>query len=324
MSLFIRFINEFAGEDHGTMEKHRQILEENKSFFWGQYSKDKEKKLFTEDSINELRQDEDKRVVFYESGGDGVFVGILNNIYSQAEVKELNRNEIADLIPEYYRDELFKEDSKVTVWLEVSNLIEIFENDIEQYLDNIKLKRKPTRRIKDSLKGRSSRFYIVNYNDFEVSTSYESMIVHGLESDTGSDYLPSKENKKKVTQVLQVIREGQQKFRDQILNTYGHSCCISGCKVIDVLEAAHITPYNGPDSNVINNGLCLRSDLHKLWDKYLIAINPDSYKVELSSKLKGTDYEQYEGVQVFSNLQSSEIPTKELLEIQYDKFKKNK
>ena len=61
---------------------------------------------------------------------------------------------------------------------------------------------------------------------------------------------------------------------------------------------------------------------YKLWDKYLIAINPDSYKVELSSNLKGTDYEQYEGVQVFSNLQSSEIPTKELLEIQYDKFMK--
>jgi len=322
MSLFIRFKNEFAGENHGTMENHRQILEENKKFFWGQYSKDKN--LFTENRINELRQAEDKRVVFYESGGDGVFVGILNNIYSQAEVKELNRNEIADLIPEYYRDELFKEDSKVTAWLEVSNLIEIFENDIEQYLDNLKLKSDPTKHIKDALKGQSSRFYIDNYNDFEVSTSYESMIVHGLKSDTGSDYLPSEENKKKVKQVLQAIREGQQKFRDKILKTYGYSCCISRCKVISVLEAAHITPYNGPDSNIINNGLCLRSDLHKLWDKYLIAINPDSYKVELSSNLKGTDYEQYEGVQVFSNLQSSEIPTKKLLEIQYDKFVKNK
>lgn len=322
MSLLIRFKNEFAGEDHGTMENHRQILEENKKFFWGQYSKNKD--LFTENRINELRQAEDKRVVFYESGGDGVFVGILNNIYLQAEVEEWDRKEIADLIPEYYRDELFKEDSKVTAWLEVSNLIEIFENDIEQYLDNLKLKSNPTKHIKDALKGQSSRFYIDNYNDFEVSTSYESMIVHGLESDTGSDYLPSEENKKKVTQVLQVIREGQQKFRDKILKTYGYSCCISGCKVISVLEAAHITPYNGPDSNVINNGLCLRSDLHKLWDKYLIAINPDSHKVELSSNLKGTDYEQYEGVQVFSNLRSSEIPTEELLKIQYDKFMKNK
>lgn len=322
MSLLIRFKNEFAGEDHGTMENHRQILEENKKFFWGQYSKNKD--LFTENRINELRQAEDKRVVFYESGGDGVFVGILNNIYLQAEVEEWDRKEIADLIPEYYRDELFKEDSKVTAWLEVSNLIEIFENDIEQYLDNLKLKSNPTKHIKDALKGQSSRFYIDNYNDFEVSTSYESMIVHGLESDTGSDYLPSEENKKKVTQVLQVIREGQQKFRDKILKTYGYSCCISGCKVIYVLEAAHITPYNGPDSNVINNGLCLRSDLHKLWDKYLIAINPDSHKVELSSNLKGTDYEQYEGVQVFSNLRSSEIPTEELLKIQYDKFMKNK
>lgn len=322
MSLFIRFKNEFAGENHGTMEKHRQILEENKKFFWGQYSNDK--KLFTKKRINELRQAEDKRVVFYESGGDGVFVGILNNIYSQAEVKEWNRNEIADLIPEYYRDELFKEDSKVTAWLEVSNLIEIFENDIEQYLDNLKLKSNPEEHIKVALRGQSSRFYIENYNDFEVSTAYESMIVHELESNTGSDYLPSEENKKKVKQVLQAIREGQQKFRDKILETYGRSCCISGCKVICVLEAAHITPYNGPDSNVINNGLCLRSDLHKLWDEYLIAINPDSHKVELSSNLKDTDYEQYEGVQVFSNLQSSEIPTKELLKIQYDKFVKKK
>lgn len=35
MSLLIRFKNEFAGEDHGTMENHRQILEENKIFFLG-------------------------------------------------------------------------------------------------------------------------------------------------------------------------------------------------------------------------------------------------------------------------------------------------
>ena len=322
MSLFIRFKEEFAGKDHGTMKYHSQILEKNNKFYWGQYSKDKN--LFTEKRINELRQAEDKRVVFYESGGNGVYVGLLTNIYSQTGDNEWNRNEIADLIPEYYRDELFKEDSKVTAWLEVSDLVEIFENNIEQYLDNIKLESNPTKHIKDALKGQTSRFYIENHNDFEVSTPYESMIVHELESDTGSDYLPSEENKKEVKRVLQVIREGQQKFRDKILRTYGYSCCISGCKIICVLEAAHITPYNGADSNVINNGLCLRSDLHKLWDKYLIAINPDSYKVELSSQLKGTDYEQYEGLQVFSNLRSSEIPTKELLKIQYDKFMKNK
>lgn len=33
-----------------------------------------------------------------------------------------------------------------------------------------------------------------------------------------------------------------------------------------VLEAAHVTPYLGPETNDITNGLLLRADLHTLLD----------------------------------------------------------
>ena len=90
-------------------------------------------------------------------------------------------------------------------------------------------------------------------------------------------------------------RRGQQAFRDTLFTAYNGRCAISGCAVADVLEAAHIVPYRGPATNVAENGLLLRADLHTLFDCGLIAVDPDKLTVVISSSLQKSGYRKLDG-----------------------------
>ena len=94
-------------------------------------------------------------------------------------------------------------------------------------------------------------------------------------------------NKSKRKQLTQKERKGQAAFRRDILNIYDNSCAITEVKQKEVLEAAHIQGYVNEESNNVQNGICLRVDIHKLFDNGLISINSE-YKVVVSSKLKST------------------------------------
>jgi len=50
------------------------------------------------------------------------------------------------------------------------------------------------------------------------------------------------------------------------------------------LEAAHISPYRGPQSNHVSNGILLRADTHSLFDLGLLSID-EKYRVVLSPKV---------------------------------------
>ncbi len=87
-----------------------------------------------------------------------------------------------------------------------------------------------------------------------------------------------------------VRRQGQGMFRAAVLAAYGGRCAISGFSVPEALEAAHIYQYLGAQTNVVTNGLLLRSDLHALYDLGLLAIDPMSMTVMLSPRLLDSDY----------------------------------
>ncbi|WP_407668237.1 HNH endonuclease [Paraburkholderia ferrariae] len=73
-------------------------------------------------------------------------------------------------------------------------------------------------------------------------------------------------------------------------------CAITGCSIRDVLEAAHITPYLGPETNHVANGLLLRTDLHTLLDCDLLGIDPATRKVLLAPPLRtSADYGHLHG-----------------------------
>lgn len=90
-----------------------------------------------------------------------------------------------------------------------------------------------------------------------------------------------------------VRRQGQTKFRNELMEAYEGRCAISNCAIPELLEAAHIHPYKGAETNDVRNGILLRTDLHTLFDLGLLAIDTGSWAVLISPRLLGSNYEQF-------------------------------
>ncbi|WP_341520947.1 HNH endonuclease [Pseudomonas sp. G.S.17] len=91
-----------------------------------------------------------------------------------------------------------------------------------------------------------------------------------------------------------VRRQGQGSFRKKLLKAYSGQCAVTGCTIGALLEAAHIVPYLGTDTNVVSNGLLLRADIHTLFDLGLLWVSPESFLVELADGLKKSEYSSLE------------------------------
>lgn len=121
--------------------------------------------------------------------------------------------------------------------------------------------------------------------------------------------------------VMRQIRErrGQSKFRQALRLRYGDRCMITGCKLIDVVEAAHISYYRGSEDNHPDNGLLLRADLHTLFDLDLLGIHPESLQVQFHPKVIAAGYKKLDGKMLIC----SEIkPSKEALNSRWERFLK--
>lgn len=95
-------------------------------------------------------------------------------------------------------------------------------------------------------------------------------------------------------------RQGQPKFRRQLIQIYAGKCCITGTKVAPILEAAHIVPFSEGRSfrDSPSNGLLLRADIHTLFDLYMLSIDPATNTVVLSEQLQETPYAKLAGRKV--------------------------
>jgi len=79
-----------------------------------------------------------------------------------------------------------------------------------------------------------------------------------------------KEKKRVVTSRLQ---RNQARFRNALL-ACETSCVLTGESSIDALEAAHIIPSKEGGAEVIQNGILLRADIHRLYDAGKFLIDP--------------------------------------------------
>ncbi|MFN8357873.1 MAG: HNH endonuclease [Spirosomataceae bacterium] len=99
------------------------------------------------------------------------------------------------------------------------------------------------------------------------------------------------------------IRRGQPKFRQQLLKLYNETCIITGCKIKELLEAAHILPYSMRSDYKLSNGLLLRADIHTLFDLGMIAIDPENMCLKLSDILmESNDYKHLNNIDIGSKL----------------------
>lgn len=111
-------------------------------------------------------------------------------------------------------------------------------------------------------------------------------------------------------------RRNQSRFRLNMMELYDSACAISGEGVVEVLEAAHIARHSETGVNHTGNGLLLRSDLHRLFDASLIAIDPASLKVVVSPLLAETKYQKLTGRKLRSRIDGSG-PDPKYLEIRW-------
>jgi hypothetical protein len=86
-------------------------------------------------------------------------------------------------------------------------------------------------------------------------------------------------------------RRGESRFRRQLIEAYGKRCAMTECDVEEALEVARLVPYLGSRSNLLSNAIPLRADVHTLFDLALIGIHPESRRILVSGRLKGSEYE---------------------------------
>ena len=83
-------------------------------------------------------------------------------------------------------------------------------------------------------------------------------------------------------------RLGQGTFRVGVTEAYNRACAVTGEHSLPALEAAHIRSYAKEGPHEVRNGILLRADLHRLFDKGYITVTPD-LRLEVSARLRA-DY----------------------------------
>lgn len=137
------------------------------------------------------------------------------------------------------------------------------------------------------------RFYLDELFDVEAATAPIDSSIFADEAsaekaveEVRHSALPSIiERQRTLTRVL--ARTGQSKFRSKIMRAYDSRCFLTGEKIAEVLEAAHIVPVTNNGADHENNGFCMRVDIHRLYDSGNLRIRPDG-SIMLSDAVAGS------------------------------------
>ena len=120
-------------------------------------------------------------------------------------------------------------------------------------------------------------------------------------------------------------RLGQGSFRVLVTDAYARRCAVSGERTLPVLQAAHIKPYAAGGEHQLSNGILLRSDLHTLFDKGYLGIDPKAMRILVSSRIReqfenGREYYSLEGKTLRSPGDPAAVPAYENLAYHAEKI----
>jgi hypothetical protein len=114
------------------------------------------------------------------------------------------------------------------------------------------------------------------------------------------------------------VRIGQESFRRELRRKYGSTCAVTGETHEAVLEAAHLYRFAESGEHHEDGGLLLRRDVHALFDRLLVTVNPESLEVVVDDELKSDPY--------YSSLHGAQLKvsvparTREWLALHYEQF----
>ena len=119
------------------------------------------------------------------------------------------------------------------------------------------------------------------------------------------DVSPPKKLQKGVERLQKIIsRPNQTALRKNLLDARKAICAITGPSVEKVLDAAHIKPFSidAPERDTPENTLLLRADVHWLFDKFLISVEPTSKTIVVARELSGSLYGKFSGQKITDDI----------------------
>ncbi len=113
-------------------------------------------------------------------------------------------------------------------------------------------------------------------------------------------------------------RLGQGAFKVEVTDAYRRSCAITEEHTLPALEAGHIKPFSMGGPHEISNGLLLRSDVHRLFDRGYITVTPE-LRIAVSRRIRdefenGRYYYPFDGKPLHHvPANARDLPSRELL-----------
>lgn len=80
-------------------------------------------------------------------------------------------------------------------------------------------------------------------------------------------------------------RLGQREFKDRMLERFDSVCAVTGPQPLTVLDAAHLYRFAANPEHHLDGGLLLRTDIHRLFDAFLLTIDTADWTVRLHPDL---------------------------------------
>ncbi len=118
-------------------------------------------------------------------------------------------------------------------------------------------------------------------------------------------------------------------FKKEVPKIYNYTCCISGLRIdaiqnISMIDACHIVPFSESYNDTISNGIALCPNLHRAFDRGLIAIN-EKYQVVLNknfSEPNSSSYniKQFDNIRIILPVNSSYFPSIDSLKHHMNRF----
>jgi putative restriction endonuclease len=116
---------------------------------------------------------------------------------------------------------------------------------------------------------------------------------------------------------LVIPRLGQGGFKALVHDAYRDRCSITGHKIRPTLQAAHILPVNKGGEHRLDNGLLLRSDVHTMFDRGYLGVDP-KFKLRVSPRVRaefgnGDEFYEREGSVIALPEHARDRPNSEFL-----------
>jgi len=130
-------------------------------------------------------------------------------------------------------------------------------------------------------------------DNFSNSTGGQQKLFDDIENKILNE--PSEEYRQEIKKLMQQQNEEEiflrgSLFKREIPKIYNNTCCISGMRIdatisVSMIDACHIVPFSESYDDTITNGIALCPNLHRAFDRGLIAID-ENYKVLVSKSFK--------------------------------------